>query len=139
MLALFFVLTVMNRLLFPDNFWAAEVITIFVPGLLSTLQLTVDNLRPDARAYCDPSSFAGLSVKRKKLADGGYAWQFFYHYGFPVGHGNGQPIRQSLHDQAIVATMPVACVPQNADIRNMYASERERLSSEGNLMLWDYR
>lgn len=139
MLALFFVLTIMNMLLFPDNFWTAEVITIFVPGFLSTLQLTVDNLRPDARAYSDPTSFAGLSVKRKKFDDGSYAWQFFNHYGFPVGHGNGRNIRQSLHDQAIASAVPVTCVPQNADIRTMYATEREPVSSQGNLMLWDYR
>jgi hypothetical protein len=139
MLALFFVLTIMNLLLFPDNFWTAEVIAVFVPGMMSTLQLMVDNLRPDARTYCDPTTFAGLSVKRKKLDDGGYAWQFFNHYGFPVGHGNGQNIRQALHNQATVAAVPVACVPQNADIRYMYANEREPLSSEGNLMLWDYR
>lgn len=139
MLALFFVLTIMNLLIFPENFWVAEAIAIFVPGMMSTLQLTVDNLRPDARAYCDPTTFAGLSVKRKKLADGGYAWQFFNHYGFPVGHGNGQKIRQTLHERATVAAVPVVCLPQNADIRCMYANERESLSAEGNLMLWDYR
>lgn len=139
MLALFFVLTIMNLLLFPENFWVAEAIAVFVPGLMSTLQLTVDNLRPDARAYCDPTTFAGLSVKRKKLGDGGYTWQFFNHYGFPVGRGNGQKIRQALHEQAASAAVPVACVPQNADIHFMYANERESLSEEGNLMFWDYR
>lgn len=139
MLALFFVLTIMNVLLFPDSFWTAEIIAVFVPGFMSTLQLLVDNLRPDARAYCDPTTFAGLSVKRKKLEDGDYAWQFFNHYGFPVGHGNGRSIRQSLHEQATAAAMPVACMPQNIDIKHMYANERDRLSSEGNLMLWDYR
>lgn len=139
MLALFFVLTIMNLLLFPENFWIAEAIAVFVPGLMSTLQLLVDNLRPDARAYCDPTTFAGLSVKRKKLEDGSYAWQFFNHYGFPVGHGNGRNIRTALHDQAAIAAVPVVCAPQNADIRYMYANEREALSLEDNLMLWDYR
>jgi hypothetical protein len=139
MLALFFVLTIMNLLLFPENFWIAEIITIFVPGMMSTLQLMVDNLRPDVRTYCDPTTFAGLSVKRTKLDDGNYAWQFFNHYGFPVGHGNGQRIRQVLHDQAAATGIPIVCLPQNADIRHMYANERDSLSAEGNLMLWDYR
>lgn len=139
MLALFGVLTVMNMLLFPDNFWTAEVIAVFVPGLMSTLQLMVDNLRPDARAYCDPHTFAGLSVKRKQLEDGGYGWQFFNHYGFPVGHGNGKNIRGALHEQASGIAVPVVCVPQNEDIRYMYSNERTPSSSEGSLMLWDYR
>lgn len=139
MLALFGALTIMNLLLFPENFWMAEAVAIFIPGLMSTLQLMVDNLRPDARAYCDPHTFAGLSVKRKKLDDGSYGWQYFNHYGFPVGHGNGHNIRGALHTQASEVAVPVMCVPQNDDIRFLYSNERTPSRSCENLMVWDYR
>lgn len=139
MLALFGVLTIMNLVLFPDQFWVAEVITLFVPGLMSTLQLMVDNLRPDAQAYCDPDTFAGLSVKRKRLDDGSYGWQYFNHYGFPVGHGNGQNIRHGLHEQASCKAIPVICTPQNDDVRLLYSAERQPSQQNDSLMMWDYR
>lgn len=139
MLALFGVLTIMNLLLFPEAFWVSEAISLFIPGLMSTLQLMVDNLRPDARAYCDPDTFAGLSVKRRRLEDGSYGWQYFNHYGFPVGHGNGQNIRGALHQQASQAAISVVCIPQNEDIRLLYAGEREPNSMEKNLMVWKYQ
>jgi hypothetical protein len=136
--ALFGALVMLNWLFFPDHFWVANVVALFVPSMLSVLQVSVDAIRPDACVYYDPDALAGMSVKIRKSTEGQVGWQFFNHYAFPVGHQHGIPIRSELHDQARSRRVALSCIPQNSDIKTYYANEHLGHVSHEKVMTWNY-
>lgn len=135
---LYITLVVLAYLYVPQSFMELAIVSLFIPSMLSCLQMSVDGFRPDADVYYDPRNISGLTVRSISTTDG-YDWKFFNHYAFPVGYGHGKEVRNALHQEGSVREHDIICIPQNNIIEALYSNERpENLSKDNKYLRWSY-